>query len=814
MVPTSVTPAGGTSQAVATVDSSDGTSDNSYTMENGFELSYYKANSDGTKGASVSEVKYPGKYLAVVTATSGNYEGSEIALPFTVKPADLGTLAVYEVNPDNATSAADTTIMYTGGSLDLGIAQGTTVLSSDDYTVKWYKGGSVASQATPLSSITDAGDYVALVTGTGIYAGQTAKQVNFKVLPFQLDGATATAPAAATGDVPPTSVTSLTASNGTKLADLSKVKLAVADDSVWAEGECSFVVVPATQGDKNFAMGTAASYTAPTVTIAKVQALATFKYGDGAFADTTIDASQVAKGKASAYDTSKITAYNGSEKLTTTGVPVVTIAKKEAVVDASPAADLAGSKPGTYTVTATVAAAYPWEVGGSQSVTVTVIAGKEDADKSLYVTYNGKNVTSITQTYDGTGIDLANISWTLAGTTATGNGTTAGQVVVKDAAGKTVAGTSLVNAGSYTMAINPTGYELTGDNILPITINKLDLTADNILVTNAVAGDAIVSTDLGTNQGPNGYEWFNTANGETTLPTNLWRVADKGATGTKKYGKTEYQQVTASLASLTWEIYDAETGKWNATTSIPQNYTGKVRAIVSPADKSAASNYVFSDAGESQTVVTLEALPCDAISFADVLPGSWYFQPVQAATSTPLKYMNGYAGTKLFGPNHTLTRGQAACILFNMAGTSNSIDIDEGAIVGDDTTGYQSFKDVDPKAYYAKAIAWGKAAGIVNGFAGTDNFGPDQTVTREQFAAMLWNYAKAVGSPTVDGIDVDAALASKKDGSNVSDWAKDGVAWAVANKVMGNGGVISPLAKVTRAEAAAMAVNYQPKPLM
>ena len=74
---------------------------------------------------------------------------------------------------------------------------------------------------------------------------------------------------------------------------------------------------------------------------------------------------------------------------------------------------------------------------------------------------------------------------------------------------------------------------------------------------------------------------------------------------------------------------------------------------------------------------------------------------------------------------------------------------------------------------------------------------------------MLANYAKVLGD--FEAVDVDATFASFPDGSAVSDWAKESVAWAAANKVMGNGGVLNPSSVITRAEVAAMAVNYQPE---
>lgn len=213
------------------------------------------------------------------------------------------------------------------------------------------------------------------------------------------------------------------------------------------------------------------------------------------------------------------------------------------------------------------------------------------------------------------------------------------------------------------------------------------------------------------------------------------------------------------------------------------------------------TRYWFSDSG------ALFGGSSSGSGFADVAPGAWYYYPVCGATLA-LGYMNGY-GNGSFGPEDGLTRGQAACLIYNMAGGASSLLKTE--IAGNDSVGYFSFTDVPPKAYYAKAVAWAKAAGIVNGYGGTGNFDPDRAVTREQLACMLWGYAKAAGSSTVSGVNVSQALASKKDGASVSGWARDGVGWAVANRIMGNAGLINPASGVSRAEAVAMAVNYQPE---
>ena len=258
-----------------------------------------------------------------------------------------------------------------------------------------------------------------------------------------------------------------------------------------------------------------------------------------------------------------------------------------------------------------------------------------------------------------------------------------------------------------------------------------------------------------------------------------------------KDGSTWYLHNGAGKVLTGWQVVNGETYYLRPSGGAMVTGTALVDGV----------RYWFSDSG------ALFGGSSAGSGFADVPLGAWYYYPVCGATRA-LGYMNGY-GNGSFGPEDKLTRGQAACLIYNMAGGASSLLKTD--VAGNDSVGYFSFADVAPKAYYAKAVAWARAAGIVSGYGGTGNFDPDRTVTREQFACMLWNYAKAAGSSTVSGVNVGGALASKKDGASVSSWARDGVGWAVANGVMGNAGSINPASGVSRAEAATMAVNYQPE---
>ena len=83
-------------------------------------------------------------------------------------------------------------------------------------------------------------------------------------------------------------------------------------------------------------------------------------------------------------------------------------------------------------------------------------------------------------------------------------------------------------------------------------------------------------------------------------------------------------------------------------------------------------------------------------------------------------------------------------------------------------------------------------------------------MTREQYAHMLANLARAKGEYAEAPLDV---LSDISDADGISDWALADVAWAVASKVMGNGGFVNSAGTLTRAEAVALAVNYQPASL-
>ena len=145
-------------------------------------------------------------------------------------------------------------------------------------------------------------------------------------------------------------------------------------------------------------------------------------------------------------------------------------------------------------------------------------------------------------------------------------------------------------------------------------------------------------------------------------------------------------------------------------------------------------------------------------------------------------------GTGEFSPNTATTRGMVVTVLYRLYG--------EPAVRGG-----SDFTDVAPGAYYADAVAWASNAGIVNGTSGT-TFSPNDLVTREQFAAMLYRYMQYTGADT----SAKASLSGFADAGKVSPYAADALAWAVAEGVLNGRSAteIAPQGNCTRAEVAAM----------
>ena len=186
--------------------------------------------------------------------------------------------------------------------------------------------------------------------------------------------------------------------------------------------------------------------------------------------------------------------------------------------------------------------------------------------------------------------------------------------------------------------------------------------------------------------------------------------------------------------------------------------------------------------------------PVEDAPFTDVAEDMWYAGPIQKAHD--LGIMNGYEGTTLYRLEDTLTREQAAALLYNYL------------VNGDTASSDAPQDDMVQGEWYSEAVDWAVANGIVNGYAGTDEFGVGNPLTSEQFAAIIANACKA------DTEDIGAdTLVSYPDAGSVIDWAEGVMTWAVENGVVNGFEMpdgtreLHPTAIITRGEMAAMMVN-------
>ena len=192
---------------------------------------------------------------------------------------------------------------------------------------------------------------------------------------------------------------------------------------------------------------------------------------------------------------------------------------------------------------------------------------------------------------------------------------------------------------------------------------------------------------------------------------------------------------------------------------------------------------------QPETEIDDNQTPLASNPFTDVDTSKWYAEAVAFVQEKGL--MQG-TSSETFEPNTNLSRSMMTQILFNLAGKPDA----EGAV---------SFTDVDSAAWYADAIAWASGKGVVSGYGST--FGPDDLITREQMAVMLFNYAKVYEMDlTVD----ETALQAFQDAGDISDWAQEAVLWAVSIGLLTgqSAGVLAPTATATRAEVAAILMRF------
>lgn len=173
-------------------------------------------------------------------------------------------------------------------------------------------------------------------------------------------------------------------------------------------------------------------------------------------------------------------------------------------------------------------------------------------------------------------------------------------------------------------------------------------------------------------------------------------------------------------------------------------------------------------------------------SFTDVTTGDWFYSEVMEMAE--LGYIQGVSDTE-FAPNSGLTRAMLVTILYRIDGEKT-------------VTSAGTFLDVVQGSWYEKAVNWAAANGIVTGYSET-TFAPNDPITRQQMAAVLWRYAK------YKDLDVSAngtVMPEFADRDQIQSWATESISWAYSRGIMKGQSAtqLAPEGGATRAEAAVM----------
>ena len=217
-----------------------------------------------------------------------------------------------------------------------------------------------------------------------------------------------------------------------------------------------------------------------------------------------------------------------------------------------------------------------------------------------------------------------------------------------------------------------------------------------------------------------------------------------------------------------WEIYDVE---------------------VDGESVGAVSRYTFENVREDHTIsATFRQTGAQTeeaqLPFLDVAEGAWYYDAVAYCYENGI--MDGTSSVS-FAPGMLLNRAMAAQVLYNLAdGTASTA---------------AGFPDVAASAWYADAVNWAAANGYVTGYD-NGSFGPEDSLTREQLAVILYRYA---GSPEPTG-----SLDGFTDAASASDYAVDALRWAVGEGLLTgkDGGRLDPAGTASRAELAQILARF------
>lgn len=349
-----------------------------------------------------------------------------------------------------------------------------------------------------------------------------------------------------------------------------------------------------------------------------------------------------------------------------------------------------------------------------------------------------------------------------------------------------------VNGNAYKSLQDAANAAKDGDEITVVKNDKLDLTF-NTTKSVKVKNDTGVAITVK----------FNGTNEDVAKDaTKTFSYTKPSSSGGSSSGKTTYKVTTSAVnnGGVNASPSNAEKGATITITLSPDKGYKLDKLTVTD-----GSGKTVSTVKKSDTVYTF-TMPASAVKvgvsyvkatetpsetkFNDVSANDWFASAVDYVTGKGM--MNGTADNT-FSPKANTTRGMIVTVLYRLENQPS--------------TSAASFTDVDSGAYYANAVAWANANGIVSGY-GSGKFGPNDKVTREQLAAILYRYAQYKKYDVSVGEDTN--ILSYNDAQSISTYAIPAIQWACgAGVVTGkSGSKLDSKGNATRAEVAAMLMRF------
>ncbi len=334
--------------------------------------------------------------------------------------------------------------------------------------------------------------------------------------------------------------------------------------------------------------------------------------------------------------------------------------------------------------------------------------------------------------------------------------------------------------GDYRLSLDMESGPLTqlGQSQVPITTHSRDFTVTDKPATSKVSLDAPASAQQGEQvtvkvQVNKAYDAADVVVkfDQDKLTYVGGELTTKGLFGTVQQDKGEVRMACVDANAVSGTL---------ATLTFKTRQAGSVKDVMSV--KSAAIT-TASTANVGNADKAADAKACASVDMADVAATAWYHNAVDYALENNL--MSGYNATT-FGPNDNLSRAMVVQVLYNKE--------NKPAL-----TGKHAFPDVKSGDWFNNAVTWAAANKVVGGY-GDGRFGPNDNVTLEQIAVILWNY-----SGTPEGSDDLASVGAH------SDWAANALRWAQSEGLLNGVPYDAVTEAATRAQTAQILMNYLSK---